>query len=111
MNSLTWTGLAIAGWFVANWIGTAVNFAKDGNRRFIRVEQFGDVPMQSSRSPRRGEAAQTSTHLRTSGRLIVHRPQWLRAPVQAINNMRAQAPYVAAVMALAWWIERMWFAD
>lgn len=107
MNSIVWTVIVVAGWFTANLIGTIINNTKAGRNRFVSLRQSGDVPVQSSG----GIDNTTHTSLRTSGKLIVGSPQWLVPAARALNNMRAQAPYVAAMMALAWWIERMWFVD
>ena len=101
MNSIWWTLIVVAIWFVLNLIGTFVNRSS----KFVWLQQSGDVPVQKS-GPTRTSVIRTDT--RTSGKLVVHRPAWLRIPARAVNNMRTQAPYLAAVMALAWWIERMW---
>ncbi|WP_420627032.1 hypothetical protein [Candidatus Poriferisodalis sp.] len=105
MNAIEWTAVVVAGWFVLNLICTIANRSDKRIGRFVRIEQSGDVPTPSK---------QTRFHLpgdrdtKTSGKLTVHHPGWLRPAVRAVNNMRAQAPYLAALMALAWWIERMW---
>lgn len=101
MNSIAWAVMAVMGWFVLNLIGTLVNRSV----RFISLEQAGDVPIQRS-STRPALMLQRDT--KTSGKLTILRPRWLGPAARALNNMRAQAPYLAAVMALAWWIERMW---
>lgn len=101
MNSIAWAVIVVMGWFVLNLIGTLVN----RSIRFISLEQDGDVPIQPSRSR---PALMLQRDTKTSGNLTILRPRWLEPAARALNNMRAQAPYMAAVMALAWWIERMW---
>ena len=102
MGPIAWAAVVAGGWLVLNLVGTIVNRAY----RFIWVEQSGDVAIQPS-SSRSGVMRRSST--RTSGKLSVSHPRWLAPAVRALNNMRAQAPYLAAMMALAWWIKRMWF--
>lgn len=108
MRSIAWTALVVAGWFVLNLIGTIVNRSDQRIGRFIRVEQSGDVPTQQNQSRSRFPGTRDT---KMSGNLTVYHPEWLRPAARAVNNMRAQAPYVAALMALAWWIERMPFGD
>ena len=104
MNSIGWTLVVVAGWFVLNLIGTIVNRTKKIVGRFIWLQQSGDVPVQSSGSE---ASPRLRTDMRSSGKILILKPKWLEAPARAVNNMRAQAPYLAALMALAWWIERM----
>lgn len=108
MSSIAWTATVVSLWFILNLLGTVLNQTKNTYARFIWMEQAGDVPMQSSTSNR---PSGVRTRLGTSRQLVIHRPKWLKAPVRAVNNMRAQAPYLAALMALAWWIERMPFSN
>ena len=106
VNSIAWTAVVVAGWFVLNLMGTIVNQPGNTVGRFIWLQQSGDVPVQSSGTT---PSSRLRTGTRTSGKLVVYQPKWLEAPARALNNMRAQAPYLAAMMALAWWIERMYF--
>lgn len=101
VNSIVWAVIVATGWFVLNLIGTLVN----RSIRFISLEQAGDVPIPASSSR---PALRLRRDTRTSGSLTILSPRWLGPAARALNNMRAQAPYLAAVMALAWWIERMW---
>ncbi|WP_428121091.1 hypothetical protein [Candidatus Poriferisodalis sp.] len=105
MSSIAWTAVVVGGWFVLNLIGTLVNRSDERIGRFVRIEQSGDVPTPSDQRTSRLRGVRDT---KTSGKLTVHHPDWLRPAVRALNNMRAQAPYLAATMALAWWIERMW---
>ena len=105
MNSIGWTLVVVAGWFVLNLIGTVVNRTKTTLGRFIWLQQSGDVPVQSSGS---GPSSGLRTDMRASAKILILKPKCLEAPARAVNNMRAQAPYLAALMALAWWVERMW---
>jgi len=100
VKSTMWALIVVTVWFSLNLAGTIANRTRTRVGRFVWMRQSGDVPVQSSRS---------RSETRTSGEIVVHQPKWLTAPARALNNMRAQAPYLAAVMALAWWIERMDF--
>ena len=76
MNSIAWTAVVVAGWFVLNLIGTIVNRTKKTVGRFIWLQQSGDVPVQS---PGALPSLGPRTRMRASGKILIFKPKWLEA--------------------------------